>query len=85
MENGALPHGPSYRAHPRLYHKRLSALPPEGPLTEVAPTKPPRRIGCQRFRHLFWRQPVLVRSALCYSGSGWEHSHSSQAVPPAAK
>jgi hypothetical protein len=31
MGNGALPHGPSYRAHPRLYppcHKRLGRVSP---------------------------------------------------------
>jgi hypothetical protein len=35
MGNGALPHGPSYRAHPRLYLNRPSARPPEGLLTEM--------------------------------------------------
>jgi hypothetical protein len=29
MGNGALPHGPSYRAHPRLYH-RVDSLRCEG-------------------------------------------------------
>ncbi len=32
MGNGALPHGPSYRAHPQLYHERLAEFVLAGPL-----------------------------------------------------
>jgi hypothetical protein len=39
MGNGALPHGPSYRADPRLYLKRPLARPQEGPLTGALPTR----------------------------------------------
>ena len=35
MGNGALPHGPSYRAHPRLYRNSPGRCGPEGLLTEV--------------------------------------------------
>src|SRR5260370_26763230 len=33
MGNGALPHGPSYRAHPRLYRNRPSAMSALQPLS----------------------------------------------------
>jgi hypothetical protein len=35
MGNGALPHGPSYRAHPRLYLKSPAVAMAEGLFAEV--------------------------------------------------
>src|SRR6266699_6262183 len=34
MGNGALPNGPSYRAHPRLYHPRHAVIANSGQLTK---------------------------------------------------
>src|SRR5919201_3575352 len=55
MGNGALPHGPSYRAHPRLYHLRRPPMSAVRPLSRViqtlsgyrrrAESDPPRDIG----------------------------------------
>jgi|SRR5205807_1161744 hypothetical protein len=78
MGNGALPHGPSYRAHPRLYHKRPSALPPEGPLTEVLRT---------RFARLYLVSRLLTRAGpyIKFRRNLWRVVAGISAMPPERK
>jgi hypothetical protein len=47
MGNGALPHGPSYRAHPRLYRlgrPAMSAFPPLASVERESP-RPSHRVA----------------------------------------
>jgi hypothetical protein len=74
MGNGASPHGPSYRAHPRLYH-RVDSLRCEGSdaigakrtcrerRERVDLTKMTQCMRCKRFRQLW-----LMRSCINVSG-----------------